>query len=250
MEITVTILTKNSAKSLHRTLETLQSFAEVLVYDTGSEDETQKIANTFHNVRWIDGYFDGFGPTHNRASSEAKFDWILSIDSDEWLSPDLLTEINRIRLDPHCVYELRRQNFFQGRWIWSCGWYPDWQKKLYHRGHTQFSSAMVHESINSEGMKRIRLQSYLRHEPYRSIEDFMAKMQHYSSLFAKQSQKKSSPLIAVGHAIFTFFRSYMLKRGFMQGYEGWFISCYNAHCAFYKYLKLYEREQRDAGHFQ
>lgn len=244
LEITATILTKNSAKTLARTLNSLRSFAQVLVYDTGSTDKTLEIARQFSNVTVVEGPFKGFGPTHNEASSLAKFDWILSIDSDEWLSPELEKEIMALKLDPHCVYSLRRKNFFQGTWIWSCGWAPDWQKKLYSKALTQFNSAMVHEAIETRGMQQIRLRGFLHHEPYRSIDDFLSKMQQYSSLFAHQSNKKVTPFVAVGHSLFAFFKSYFLKRGFLQGYKGWLISLYNSHCALYKYLKLYERGER------
>lgn len=243
-EITVTILTKNSAKTIARTLGSLTHFSQVIVYDTGSTDKTLEIARQFSNVEVIEGPFKGFGPTHNEASSLALYDWILSIDSDEWLSPELEHEIEALKLDPHCVYSLRRRNYFQDTWIWSCGWAPDWQKKLYYRKVTQFTQAMVHESIESRGLTLVRLRSYLNHEPYRSLEDFLTKMQQYSSLFAQQSPKKVTPWTAIGHGLFTFFKSYFLKRGFLQGYKGWLISLYNAHCALYKYLKLYERGLR------
>ena len=244
LEISVTILTKNSAKTLARTLGSLSHFSQVIVYDTGSSDKTLEIARQFSNVEVISGPFKGFGPTHNEASMLARHDWILSIDSDEWLSPELENEIASLKLDSHCVYSVRRRNFFQDTWIWSCGWSPDWQKKLYYRKVTQFSQAMVHESIESQGLSQVRLRGFLNHEPYRSIGDFLNKMQQYSSLFAQQSSKKVTPWTAIGHAFFTFFKSYILKRGILQGYKGWLISMYNAHCALYKYLKLYERGQR------
>lgn len=244
IEISVTILTKNSAKTLARTLQSLQSFSQVLVYDTGSNDKTLEIAHQFSNVDVIEGSFKGFGPTHNEASAHARHDWILSIDSDEWLSSELEKEIESLHLDPHTVYALRRKNFFQGTWVWSCGWAPDWQKKLYHRQFTRFTSAMVHETIETSGGQIVRLKSFLNHEPYRSIEDFLNKMQQYSSLFAQQSSKNVGPWTAIGHSLFAFFKSYFIKKGILQGYKGWLISMYNAHCALYKYLKLYEKNER------
>jgi glycosyltransferase involved in cell wall biosynthesis len=239
--ISVTILTKNSARTLKRTLDSLKDFAEVLVYDTGSTDATLDIAKIFKNVKVYHANFEGFGPSHNKASSLANYDWILSIDSDEWLSEPLIQQIKDLNLDLESVYVVQRKNYFKKQWIWSCGWSPDWQKKLYNRKTTQFTPALVHETIDSQELKKIYLTSYLNHEPYQNIEHFLTKMQQYSSLFALQSaEKKASPLQAITHSLFAFFKSYFLKRGICQGYPGLLISLYNSQCAFYKYIKLYE----------
>lgn len=242
--ISVTILTKNSAKTVQRTLESLQAFDQVLIYDTGSTDQTLEIAKKFDNVTIHCAPFEGFGPSHNKASELARYNWILSIDSDEWLSNELLDEICSLQLDKGCVYALRRKNFYQGQWIWSCGWYPDWQKKLYNRKSTSFTYAMVHEAIDCNGHVKVCLRGHLNHEPYQGVEHFLEKMQHYSTLFAHQSQnKKANPVIAIAHGLYAFFKSYILKRGILQGYAGWLISMYNGHCALYKYLKLYQKQQ-------
>lgn len=242
--ISVTLLTKNSEQTLAATLESLRSFAEVLVYDTGSSDTTLSIAGTFPNVRIVNGVFTGFGPTHNTASDLASHDWILSIDSDEILSPELIEEIGNLRLDSPAVYQLQRHNFFNGKWIrWCGGWYPDPVIRLYNRKQTRFTEDAVHEKILSQGMRIIPLSSPLLHTPYRSIDDLLAKMQLYSTLFAEQNRmkKRSSLLQALIHGHAAFLKSYFFKRGFLGGAEGLIISLYNGHTAFYKYLKLYEK---------
>lgn len=241
--ISVTILCKNNAKTLPRALDSLQGFDEVLLYDNGSTDNSKQIASQYSNVRWLEGFFDGFGPTHNRASSLAKHDWILSIDSDEWLTPQLQEEIDALDLSSEeCIWRLRRKNFYRGKWIRGCGWWPDWQKRLYNKKKSSFDDALVHETIICKDMKVRELKSLLCHEPYVDLRDFLRKMQHYSDLFAQKAQgvRSSSPLKAVGHALFAFIRAYFIKGGWKLGYEGWYISVYNAHCALYKYLKLYE----------
>jgi len=244
--ISVTILTKNSAEYLCEVLTALRNFDEVLIYDNGSTDNSAEIARQFSNVKIHQGLFFGFGPTHNHASGLAKNDWILSVDADEVVSPQLASEILAAALDENCVYSFPRDNYFNGKWIKWCGWYPDRVVRLYNRNKTRFTDAHVHESIIDAHMKQVYLQSALRHYSYRSISDFLAKMQSYSHLFASQYQgkKKSSPLKAVSHAFFAFFKSYILKRGFLGGYEGFVISSYNAHTAFYKYLKLYEANRK------
>jgi glycosyltransferase involved in cell wall biosynthesis len=246
--ISVTILAKNNEKYLNEVLESLSSFDEVLVYDNGSTDATMEIARNFNNVRLVEGPFMGFGSTHNKASSLAKHDWILSIDSDEVVSKDLATEINALALDEACVYSFPRHNYYIGKFIKWCGWYPDRQYRLYNRTKTQFTNADVHEQVIVEGMKHLPLKNPIKHYSYSSVEEFLTKMQCYSNLFARQNcgKKRSSPIKAFLHGIFAFAKSYFIKRGFLGGYEGFLISAYNGHTAFYKYMKLYEANKNMA----
>ncbi len=244
--ISVTILTKNSQKHLREVLSALRSFNEVVIYDNGSEDDTIAIAQSFSNVTLHKGNFFGFGPTHNKASELAKNDWILSIDSDEIATPEMVQEILSIPLDPDSVYSFPRHNYYNGKWIRWCGWYPDRQHRLYHKRKTSFTEAQVHEAIIIEAMTCVPMQSPLRHYSYDSHADFLAKMQSYSDLFAKQykGRKSSSPCKALFHGIAAFLKAYIIKRGFLGGNEGFVIAVYNGNTAFYKYLKLYEVNQR------
>lgn len=240
--ISVTILTKNSQKYLKEVLSALRAFDEVLIYDNGSSDATLEIASSFPNVTIVCGEFTGFGPTHNKASSLAKHDWILSIDSDEVVTPEMEKEILSTPLNPGAVYSFPRQNFYNGKWIKWCGWYPDRQYRLYNRNKTRFTDTQVHESIIIKNLEHHPLKNPLRHYSYDSQFEFLSKMQSYSDLFAKQNKgkKKSSPCKAVLHGLSAFLKAYILKKGFLGGYEGFVISVYNGNTAFYKYLKLYE----------
>lgn len=246
MPISVTVLTKNSQKYLVEVLTALQSFDEIVVCDTGSHDQTLAIAQQFPNVSLYERPFIGFGPTHNMASQLARHDWVLSIDSDEVVTPALAAEIQALALTRGCVYSFPRHNEYRGKWIRWCGWHPDRQVRLYHRLDTQFTEAQVHEAVEVKHVKNIHLQAPLRHYSYDEVNDFLHKMQSYSSLFALQYQgKKSSHLgKAIAHGIFAFFKSYILKKGFLGGQEGFEISFYNANTAFYKYLKLAEANRR------
>ncbi len=242
--ISVTILTKNSERSLRATLESTCSFSEVLILDTGSTDHTLEIAQEFSNVKIFRADFKGFGPTHNVASQLAEHDWILSLDSDEILSEELVSEIHNRELDNRCVYSIPRHNYFNGKHIkWCGGWHPDRIVRLYHKKQTRFNDLAVHEAIITDNLRQISLKHPLRHLPYREIGDFLSKMQVYSALFAEhhKHKKKASLLTALLHSWYAFFKSYVLKRGFLGGKEGFIISIYNGHTAFYKYLKLAER---------
>lgn len=248
--ITVTILTKNSEKYLEEVLQALTHFDEVLLYDNGSTDRTFEIAEKFPNVVVKKGPFLGFGPSHNEASRLATNDWILSIDSDEVVTPELTDELLSLKLDPGCVYSFPRHNYYNGKWIRWCGWYPDRQYRLYHRKRTAFTEAQVHEAVKREGMRHVPLKHPIKHYSYDSISDFLKKMESYSSLFAEQNKgkKKANVFSAIGHGVGAFLRAYVIKRGFLGGFEGFLISVYNGHTAFYKYLKL--REANAKGEYE
>jgi glycosyltransferase involved in cell wall biosynthesis len=244
--ISVTMLTKNSERYLERILEALSPFDEVIVLDTGSEDATLAIAAKFKNVKIHRHPFIGFGASHNLASSFAKHDWILSIDSDEIPSKEFVEEVEALSLDPECIYSLERHNFYRGKFIKGCGWYPDRVARLYNRRKTQFSEDFVHEVILAKGFRIVPIKTPVTHFPYRSVDDFLNKMQHYSTLFAKQyEQRKPSSLPrAILHGSFAFLKSYLFKRGFLYGSQGFEISVYNAITAYYKYLKLRDINSR------
>lgn len=238
--ISATVLTKNSQNTLKATLDALKKFPEVILLDSGSTDRTLEIAKEYPNIVIHASPFLGFGPMHNLATSLASNDWILSIDSDEVVSPALADEILSLPLDPNALYSIQRANYFNGRQIkWCGGWHPDIVCRLYHRKKTRFSDDLVHEKVEKKDLRVIPLKGTLTHTPYLEIKDFLDKMQHYTTLFADQNRdKKSSLAKAILHSYAAFFKSYILKRGFLGGKEGFIISLYNGHTAFYKYLKL------------
>jgi glycosyltransferase involved in cell wall biosynthesis len=245
--ISVTILTKDSGASLLATLQALQDFREIILLDNGSIDDTLEIAGQFRNVKIHQEEFVGFGPMHNKATALASNDWILSIDSDEVLTPELTAEILSLELDASCVYSMQRDNYFNGKRIRCCsGWYPDPVIRLYNRKKTKFSNDAVHEKIITEGLKVVPLIYTLKHTPYRTISDFLDKMQKYSSLFAMQNRgrKKSSFLKALVHGTSAFCKSYIFKCGIFGGKEGFIISLYNSQTSYYKYLKLAELNKK------
>lgn len=238
--ISVCILTKNASATLRATLESVRSFDEVLLLDNGSTDDTLSIAKTFANVKVFTSPFIGFGPLRNEAAKFASHDWILVLDSDEVLSSAFIEELKTLQFTPQIAYSFPRHNYYNLKRIRGCGWDPEHVARLYHRKFTQFSPSQVHERL--EAIHTVKIHSPILHTPYRSTSDFLAKMQHYSTLFAEQykGKKRSSFSLAIGHAMFAFFRSFILKRGIFCGREGFLISLYNANTTLYKYLKLAE----------
>lgn len=240
--ISVCILTKNSERSLRETLSSLIHFPEVIVLDTGSSDKTLEIAKQFSNTRIEEVKFSGFGYLRNYAAQIAKNDWILALDSDEVLSEELQKLLRDLAPNPECVYEIKFINFYRGKQIKGCGWQPESHVRLYHKKRTCFSEVQVHEGVVTENFKKVKIDKPILHTPYRTVSDFLAKMQHYSDLFAKEQcgKRKSSFKTALLHGVGAFIKTYLLKRGFLMGQEGFMIALYNANTAFYKYLKLDE----------
>jgi glycosyltransferase involved in cell wall biosynthesis len=240
--ISVTILVKNGERHLREVLYALSEFDEIILYDTGSSDKTLEIAKEFTNVSIYQRNFLGFGRCHNEAAQLAKHDWILSVDADEVLSSELVEEILALKLDPLTIYSLPFHNYYNNKLIRWCGWYPESHIRLYHKKTTAFSEAMVHEGVLKKNLNEMTLTFPVRHYPYHSVSDFLVKMERYSTLFAKQHhlKKEVSPFTAICHGSAAFIKSFFIKRGFMGGYEGFLISAYNGHTAFYKYLKLYQ----------
>lgn len=229
--ISATVLTKNNEKTIEECLGSIQNLSEIIILDTGSTDRTLELAAKFPNVTIHKSPFLGFGPLKNLAAQKCSHPWILSLDADEVLTSELPADLN-----PACSYSFPFHNYYNGKWIKWCGWYPDRHVRLYHKDHARFSDDQVHEKI--QGGNEAKLSIPIKHYSYRSIDDFLMKMDRYSTLFAEQSNKSSSLTKALKHSFWAFFKSYILKRGFLGGREGFIISQYNAHVAYYKYLKL------------
>jgi glycosyltransferase involved in cell wall biosynthesis len=249
--ISATILTKNSEPLLEDVLAALDWCDEIVVLDTGSTDGTLAIAALFANVslHQLGGRFPGFGRAHRQAVELARNDWILSIDSDEIVSPGLAAEIAALSLDPQTVYTIPFQNFYNGKHITTCGWAPDRHERLFNRTATNFCTSEVHERVQSAGLIVKPLRQVIAHYSYQSTSDFLRKMAAYSQLFAEQNggRKKASPAKAVARSVWAFFKSYVLERGCLQGCEGLTISAYKSQVVFWKYLMLHEANRRVSG---
>ena len=246
--ISAVILTKNSAALLRDVLNALRWCDEVVVFDTGSTDDTVEIARqrTRVSVHRMTGSFPGFGKARRQAIALARHDWILSIDSDEVVTPELAGEIRRLPFDPRTVYAIPFHNYFNGRRITTCGWDPDRHERLFNRTATNFCESELHEKVQTVKLEVQRLRHPIRHYSYGSLSDFLHKMKAYSQLFAEQhaGRKTSGVGTAVTRSLWAFGKSYVLQRGCLQGSEGFVISVYKAQIVFWKYLLLHEANRR------
>lgn len=246
--ITPVIIAKNAENTIKETLQSLSDFLEVILYLNDSDDDTNSIASKFSNVKIIEGEFIGFGPTKNLASSYASNNWILSFDSDEVLLKDLLKEIKELKLDSDKeVYVLKRDNYFLGKKVKYSGWGKDLLVRLYNKNQYNFNKNMVHEYVEiDKATKQTVLAHSFKHNAIWDISQQLAKMQHYSTIFAKENKGKrsSSVPLAVIKSLYHFLRIYIIKLGFLDGFAGFMISASGANGVFYKYIKLYVENKK------
>lgn len=242
MNISAVVLAKNNDSTIRKTLESLETFDDVVVYDNGSIDETINIAKSFKNVNLIKGEFNGFGWTKNRAVSFTKNDWVIIIDSDEVIDKELLKTLQTQELNKNSAYILNFKAYYKNIQIKYCGWNNQKIKRVFNKTVTKYNDNDVHEDIITDGLKIKELKGNVEHYSYQTIEQFVDKANIYSTLFAKNNAGKrtSSPLKASFNALYSFFRTYILKLGFLDGYVGLIIAFSHSVTNFYKYIKLYE----------
>jgi len=244
--VTVTVITKNEREALADALRSVSWADELIVVDSGSTDDTVKIARQFTehvHVRTWNGYID----QKNHAASLASHDWILSLDADERVTPELASEIQRLlgSNPPSHGYRIPRVSFYFGRWMRTTDMYPDYQLRLYDRRHARWTGKYVHESVKVDG--RV---GYLRHElahyPYRNLSEHLIRMDKYTTLAARQMYedgRRAGILDLVLHPPAAFLRNYVLRRGFIDGQAGLVISIVNSYYVFLKFAKLWELQR-------
>ena len=230
-KISVTIITLNEEKNLQKCLSSLTYFDEILVIDSGSTDQTTDIAEK-HGAKVIQQDWLGFGPQKQFAVSHAKNDWVLSIDADEMLSKELLTNIRSLDLHkPQLAYSINRRSFFLGKEVKHSGWNPDWVIRLFNKNHCHFTEDKVHEKVT--GYQTIqKLDGLMYHHTYQTLFDIKDKTVKYGQL-GKLSRKKAKNKYF--NAGWSFFRTFFLQFGFLDGLTGYQIAKMNAKTNFIKY---------------
>jgi glycosyltransferase involved in cell wall biosynthesis len=243
--LTVTIITRNEAANLPAALASVAWADEIVVIDSESTDETAAIARAA-GARVEVRPFPGYSDQKNYAASLAAHDWILSLDADERVTPDLAREIQALLAaePPRRGYRVPRISFYLGRWIRGTDWYPDYQLRLYDRRAARWNGRIVHESVALDGEPG-RLAHDLQHFPYRDISHHLATIDRYTTLAAEHLRANGRRPSLAGiafHPPFAFFRNYILRGGFRLGGTGLIVSGLNA---YYVFLKL--AKTREAG---
>jgi len=242
MSLSAIIIAKNAEGTLRRCLESLAWADQVVVVEYGSTDRTAEIGRELGAQVHQTADWPGFGPQKNRALELARGDWVLSLDSDEWVSPELRAEIGRAIAAPgdKAAFRIPRRSSFCGRFMRHSGWWPDYVTRLFRRGAARFSDALVHEKLVVNGAVGTLAQPIL-HESVTELDQMLVKMNSYSTASAAMlhaSGRRASLAAALGHGGWTFFRTYFLRAGFLDGREGLMLAIANAEGSYYRYLKL------------
>jgi glycosyltransferase involved in cell wall biosynthesis len=248
MKISAAIITFNEQEHLARCLESLHGVAdELVIVDSGSSDRTLEIATQF-GARSFVRQWTNYSDQKNYAASMASYDWILSVDADECISPALREAL--LSLKPtgtrFSAFEFSRKAFYLGRWICHSGWYPDFKRRLYFKTKARWEGAFVHESLVIEGPVG-RLPGDLLHYTCESVSQHLSSLDRYTTLAARDlwsRGKRSRPLNGLLPAISAFLKAYALKQGFRDGAQGFLIACFASYYNFVKYAKLWELEQK------
>jgi glycosyltransferase involved in cell wall biosynthesis len=238
--LSVIVITKNESRHIARCLASVAWADEIIVLDSGSSDATVAICQQFTQQVFVTDW-PGFGPQKQRALDKARFDWVLSLDADEEVSAALKLEMQQAmqRTDAQ-GFEIPRLSSYCGRQMKHGGWWPDPVLRLFRREAGHFTNDLVHERVLISGPVQ-RLRNAILHESYVDLEEVLHKVNSYSSLGARklfEQGRQASLGLAIGKGLWTFFRTYFLKAGFLDGPQGLMLAISNAEASYYKYLKL------------
>lgn len=244
LPLTVTVITLNEERNLRRALESVRFAKEIVVVDSGSTDRTREIADSF-GARFVTNPWAGYGRQKNYAHSLAKEPWILNIDADESVSPELAKEIEEALSNPSPEiggFRIPRKAWYLGRWILHGGWYPNPLIRLSRREGSKWTEPEVHEALLVEG-KVSALQSALLHYPFGSLEDQVRANLRYAREGSRELRRRGlKPRIwkLLFKPLGKFLETYVWKAGFLDGLPGFLISVNAAHSMFLKQALLFE----------
>lgn len=241
IHLSVAIITKNEEDNIRQCLQSVSFAEQIIIVDSGSTDSTLSIAGEFgceiYSEKWR-----GFGPQKQLAIDKCTQPWVLVLDADEWVTPELRREMIKAVNDPgeYVAFEMPRLSSFCGQYMHYSGWRPDYVTRLCRRDKAHFGEEIIHESMIVDGNVG-RLSNHIMHESYKDLDHVLSKLNRYStdgadSMFA--AGEKSSLLRALLHALWSFVFTYIGRAGFIDGRMGFMLAVYNAETTYYKYLKL------------
>lgn len=245
LPLSLVLITKNEESNIERCLKSVPFASDVVVLDSGSTDRTVEIARSL-GARVLQEEWRGFGKQKARATELAKYDWILNLDADEALSPELAEEIQNkfVDLDPLVGYQLPRLSRHMGRWIRHGGWFPDLQLRLYHRQNSKWTESAVHERVIAPN--RAKLKNPILHWVFVDVSDQVQTNDRYSGLQARDKYERGIQFSAFKLLLkpcSKFVETYILKFGFMDGLPGFVISVSAAYSVFLRWVKLWEHQR-------
>lgn len=255
IRLSIVIITYNEERNLARCLDSVKDIAdEILVVDSNSTDNTVAIA-TRYNARVIQNTFIGYGEQKNFATQQATNNWVLSLDADETLTPELRQSIIEVKNDPvFPVYQMSRLTNYCGKWIKHCGWYPDKQTRLYDRTKGKWEEPKVHEywRLDDDKQQGGVLKGDILHYSFRTINEHLKKIEKYSELAARESVEngKTATLFKIFFSPkWHFINEYIFQLGFLDGFYGYTICRLSVYATFLKYskIRLYYKQKQSAA---
>ena len=245
-KLSVYVIAYNDEPNMKACLESVVGWGdELIVVDSHSTDRTAAISREYTDkVFQVD--FKGFGALRNHAVALTTHEWVFSLDSDERMTPELKEEIQLLldRGPDNDAYFVPRQNYFLGRWIKHCGWYPDYrQPQLFRKRRFQYRDELVHEGFTCEGPVGF-LQSPAVQYPFRDIDHYVTKQDRYSDLMARRMVEQGRQFSfhqLITHPLGSFFKMYVLRAGFLDGMPGLILSGLYVYYTFVKYAKFWEK---------
>jgi glycosyltransferase involved in cell wall biosynthesis len=252
-KLSVTVVARNEAADLDAALKSAAFADEIVVVDAHSTDDTVAIARR-HTDRVVIHDWLGHIEQKNYAASLATHDWILSLDADERVTPELADEIrSTLENEPrHAGFRIPRVTWHLGRWVRSTDWYPDYQDRLYDRRRAQWKGRYVQEALEAAGSSG-QLRGEIQHYAYRDIADHLETIDRYTTLAARQMHedgRRAGVLQLAGHPPLAFLRNYIARGGIRDGVPGFIISSMNAYYVFLKFAKLWELSRVQGSAFK
>lgn len=245
LPISLAIITLNEEANIQRCIQSVPFADDIVVVDSFSSDRTVEFAKA-QGARVFEEKWKGFGPQKAFATEMAKNPWVLSLDADEALSPELCEEIVQkfSSLDPEAGYLFPRRSFHMGQWILRGGWYPDYQLKLFNKSFSRWNSAKLHEKV--EVKRELKVKHDLLHFVFRDLSHQVLTNDRYSNLGARQmfeAGKKFSLYRLLVKPPTKFVETYFFKAGILDGVPGFVISIGAAYSVFLKHAKLWELQR-------
>ncbi len=250
--ISVYIIAFNEAEKVRAAIESVRWADEIVLVDSWSTDGTAALATQL-GAKVVQVKFQGFGDLRNQALAACSNEWVFSLDADERCTPEAAQEIRELiqREDALDAYHTPRRNFFMGRWIQHSGWYPNYrQPQLFRKGAMSYDLKPVHEGYLLHTGKPVgHMKSAIWQFPFKDMAEVMHKANRYSSLGAEKiKHKKISMWSALLHAKWAFWKHYLFKLGFLDGWPGFVIALGNFEGTFYRYVKAIELNNQSEWH--
>jgi (heptosyl)LPS beta-1,4-glucosyltransferase len=251
--LSVAIITQNEADNLPDCLKSVAFAAQIVVVDSGSTDDTVRIARDSGCDVFLEPLRGGFGKQKQFAVDQCRRPWVLVLDADERIPPETASAIQKIVANPSpptAGYSFPRQNFFQGRWIRHAGWWPDRVIRLFQKDRGCMTGATVHEAVRVAGPVA-PLDCPIKHFTESSFSRLLLKIDKYSTLGAQEAfaeGRRATAWSAVYRACLTFLQDYFLRLGILDGHQGLTLAASDAVNKFFKYAKLAELGRRSDAH--